>query len=304
MIYTNNYNLPKGMAKLVTGSARDITKDDSYRVSITKLISPPLSNYLKKKHWNDLTEDVADHIWRITGSAYHYILSKANPENCLVEQKVEVKVKLDTGEEFTVVGILDFFDKLIKSLEDYKITSVYAIKDGVKSEWEEQLNCYAWLLRKSNLDEEYKEIKGLAINAILRDWNRAQLSRCYDGSYPKIPFKRLDVKLWSFEKQEKFVIEKLKLQKLIINAKTEEEVPICSAKDRWKKEDTFAVYKNKNKVASRVLNTEKEAQEWIESNKKEGSTYRIEKRDGIDGKCKDYCMLNKFCRYGKQYYGK
>jgi len=295
MILTNKYNLPDGIVNLI--KSRDITKDDPYRIGITTLIRPPLINYLTKQHWNELTEYISDYLWAITGQAYHYILSKISVDNILVEKKVEVKI-----DEFTVVGILDLYDEKKLSLEDYKVTSVWSILEGVKPEWEEQLNCYVWLLRKCDkIPEQQKEVKELYINAILRDWNRSQLAKSKDGKYPPIPFVRLKVRLWSFEEQEKFVKEKLEIQKKIINAKTQEDIEICSPENRWKKPDTFAVYKNKNKTASRVLGTKEEAEKWILNTGDTKNTYRIEERKGYDNKCKDYCAINKFCRYGKQY---
>lgn len=293
MRFTNKHNLPQAMVDIIDNDY-DLSKADPKRISITTLINPPIQRLLKVRHWEEIEEDVSDYIWLITGSAYHYILSKIedNKEKSkhrLIEEKIEVKV-----DDITIVGKLDLFDNVLKSVEDYKITSVWSVKFGDHEDWEKQCNCYAWLLRKCGF-----EVNKLYINAILRDWRKSERLK-YDD-YPNIPFKRIEVKLWSFEQQQAYVESRVKLYKDQSDLPTEK-LPICSDSERWKKEDSYAVYKGTNKTASRVLEDAMKAEDWILSNQKKGETYKVVKRPGIDLKCTEYCTVCTFCSYYKENY--
>ena len=69
-----------------------------------------------------------------------------------------------------VNGKPDLFEINQGHLMDYKYTSVWSLiysgEEG-KIEWERQLNCYAWLLRKSGYT-----VNKLDIVVILRDWSK------------------------------------------------------------------------------------------------------------------------------------
>ena len=288
MKYTNYHNLPQSLIDVIKSKTYDLSEADPNRIGVTTLINPPIIRLLTVRHWNELEEDVSDHIWRVTGNAYHYILAKTNKEDRLIEEKLQEVI-----DDVTIIGKLDLYEEKYKSIEDYKVTSVWAVKLGTKEEWEKQLNCYSWLLRKAGL-----EVKEAYINAILRDWRKKESKKYND--YPKIPFSRIKVKLWSFDEQQKFVEERVKLYKSVMNL-PDEELPVCSPKERWAKEDTWAVYKDKNKTAMRVFGSEDEA---IDFTYKVSCKTRIEERKGTDTKCQDYCIVNKFCPYFKKHHKK
>lgn len=289
MLYTNKFNLPQSLVDVIVGGNYDLTESDPKRIGITTLINPPKIRLLTVRHWNELEEDVADHLWRITGSAYHYILAKTKEEKRLIEEKIEEII-----DDITVVAKLDLYDDETKHLEDYKITTVWAVKE-IKDDWVYQLNCYAWFLRKAGF-----EVKKAFINAILRDWSKSEYLR-YGGDYPPIPFKRIEIPLWTMEEQEKFIRERVALYKKSLTLQNEDDIPICSAKERWKTEDKFAVYKNENKTATRVLDTKPEAEKYILELGDTKNKYKIVERKGVDNRCAEYCLVSKFCNYGKQY---
>lgn len=282
MQYKNKYNLPQSLVDVIKNHTYDLSESDPKRIGVTTLINPPIQRLLMVRHWNELSEDVSDHIWRITGNAYHYILSKAKGKDRLIEEKLTEEI-----DGITIVGKLDLYEDKNKSIEDWKVTSLWSIKMGDKEDWARQLNAYAWLLRKANF-----EVKEAYINAILRDWRRGETLR-YDD-YPPIPFKRVAVKLWSFEEQDKYIRERIKLYKEVMDL-PDDKLPICSASERWSKPDTWAVYKGKNKTATRVVNSQKEALEYSTKNKV--PNYRIEERKGGNMKCEQYCILNSFCPF-------
>jgi len=291
MKYTNKYGLPQSLVDVIIGGNYDLSKTDLDRIGITTLIDPPRPYLLKVRHWNELEEDVSNHIWRIGGSAYHYILAKTSQEDRLIETKLEEVV-----DGITIVGKLDLYDKILKSIEDYKLTSIWAVKFGNPEDYEPQLNSYSWLLRKKGYPTEKA-----FINALLKDWRRGE-SLKYDD-YPPIPFKRIEVKLWMIEEQEQYVKDRVVGYKKAREL-TDEELPLCTPEERWAKPDTFAIMKNQNKSATRVLETSKEADSYLKyiTSKDKRNSYRIEKREGGDDKCKGYCLACTVCGYWKANY--
>lgn len=292
MRFTNIYNIPKSMEDVIMSHTYDITESDPKRVGVTTLINSPRVRLLAVRHWEEIEEDVSDHLWKILGNACHYVLGKADSNTRIIEEKMTEEV-----DGITVVAKPDLYDTVLKSLEDYKITSIWSARLGDKETWDQQLNCYVWFLRKRGY-----EVNEIYINAILKDWRRGEKFKYND--YPPIPFMRIKCNLWTFEEQQKFIEERVAIYKKCIDLSTEL-LPICSPKERWQKPSTYAVIKNNNKRAARVLESAEEADKWIKANTKEGSKdkYTVECRIGSDLKCTDYCSVNKFCSYYQENYG-
>ena len=300
MQYTNKFNMPSVFVDLINYLTYDLSEGDPKRIGVTTLINPPRIRVLTVRHWKELTEDTSDQLWRILGSAVHWVVEKVKPKGDslliestrVMEQKLEIKI-----DDFTVVGKLDLYEKIPKSIEDLKITSVWSFQLGDKEDWDKQLNIYAWLLRKNNI-----EVNKAFINAILRDWRKSEVFK-YEN-YPKIPFVRKEIDLWSFEEQDNFVNERLMIYKDALAIEKDEDLPLCTPEERWAKEGKFAVYKNKQKKAVRLLDTKNGAEKWAKANiSKLGDTYHIEERPGVDMKCLNYCNVAPYCNYWKSNYG-
>ena len=291
MKYTNKHNLPKTLTDVIDKQTYDISKSNPNRISVTTLINPPRVKLLGIRHWKELSEDYSEHLWRIVGSAYHYILAKTKEDNRLVEEKMVEKIG-----DMEVVCKPDLYDEPTAEVSDWKITSLWHAKD-YNLEWELQLNCYAWALRKLGF-----EVKKLVVNALLKDWRNAELRR-YDD-YPPIPFKQIEVKLWSFEDQDKFVHERVALY-LSLKDAPDDKLPLCTPEERWQTQTKYAVYNNENKTATRVLDSMEQAQGFIvaENTKTPKNKYRIDIREGTDIRCANYCSVCVKCDYWKLNYG-
>ena len=101
---------------------------------------------------------------------------------------------------------------------DYKVTSVYTTTRALKPDWESQLNLYAWLLGKNGT-----EVESLAIVAVCRDWMK---SRAGKNNYPNSPIVSIPVPLWSPERQERFVAQRVAVH-------TKEATTPCTDEERW-----------------------------------------------------------------------
>jgi len=286
MELTNNFNLPKVFVDIVKKITYDLTESDPCRIGVTTLMNAPRVRLLTVRHWKELQEDVSDHLWRILGDAVHEVMSNVDGTHRFVEQKIEEVV-----DGITIVGKPDLYDDKEKSISDFKITSIWAVKLGMKEEWVHQLNCYAWLMRKAGF-----VIESIYINAILKDWRKSEILRYKD--YPPIPYQKIEVPLWSFEEQEAYIRKRVAIYKAALTL-TDENLPLCTAKERWKKEDEWAVYKNANKTATKLFDSLEAAHCFITNSTKRmiRDKYKIIKREGVDMKCQSYCLPCKFCEY-------
>jgi hypothetical protein len=80
----------------------------------------------------------------------------------------------------------------------------------------------------------------------------------------------------------------------------DDDIPICTPEERWHAPDKWAVVKGKNKKATRVLESEDEANEKKAAlEESTGDKYRIDFREGSDKRCMDYCDCCNFCNHYK-----
>ena len=291
MKLTNRYNLPVAMVHAIEAMQYDPRERDPKRIGITQLISNPLPRMLMLKYYDQIEEDISDHIWRIAGSGMHEVLSRADKNKKSAQNFIEEKLEQKVG-DWTVVGKLDHYDSSELTVSDYKITSIWSVRFGEHTEWEEQLNPYAWLLRRCGF-----EVNKLQICALLKDWRKGERAKD-PGGYPPIPFQVIPVKLWPLHKQEAFIQQRLEVYENALKVAVED-LEVCSPKERWAKKDVFAVVKNALKKSSRNLDTLEEAQAWAAENIKGKDTFRIDKRPGEDLKCMEYCPVKNFCKHGK-----
>ena len=290
MKYTNKHDIPKEIIRAIENDQYTRGNSD---ISVTGLLQPPRIRLLEREHHDDIVLDYSDETWKILGQAVHAILERANEnyDDTITEQRLFADI-----EGWTVSGQTDSLAVHDKILKDYKVTSVWtvvnALKEG-KSDWEKQLNCYAYLY-KHNTGET---INQLNIIAIARDWNRRELQR-RGGDYPKSSIITIDIPLWSEQEQLQFFKDRVSFHRSSeFKHSMDGELPLCSDEDRWKREDTFRVIKKGRKRAIRVLPSLKEAEEFLGSNE-DGLSIEISKGESI--RCGAYCNVAQFCNQYKE----
>lgn len=280
----NKYLLPEYLLNCVYAPF----KPDPYRFGITALIDPPLIRSLKIKHWDELQEDIVDKIWLIRGLALDEYL-KRHSRWGLTNIKLEtIWTKDEAGNEITVVAKPDYYNILTKVLADFKDTSVWSIiNDNVK--WEQQLNSYNFLI---NLLVPQLEICQLQLHAFPKDWKVNEKLRI-GADYPIIPMSIIDIPRWNGLTQHDFIDARLKDH-------LENPTRCCTAEERWEKPDCWAVKKKGNKTAKggKLCKTETEAHQWVVAHS--DKQWDIEFRAGKCGRCKKYCVVNKFCKFYKE----
>ena len=286
MKLTNKYNLPQTFVNVLNRPS--YTKGKAH-LSATEIINSPRIVQLKKIHWDNLEEDVADKVWAIFGTAIHSVLELGKDEHHVIEQRLHANV-----DGWDISGAIDLQriedDGII--VADYKTTGVWAVMNE-KSDWEQQLNIYAWLVEKV----KKVPVKKLEIIAIIRDWNRRD-AQTKEG-YPEAPIKVINVPLWTFQQRENFIKERIHLHSNALFAtETADDLPECSPSEMWEKPTTWAVRKIGNKRATTVLNTADQAEAKIEEL---GKDYQIEVRPGERTRCANFCQVRDFCSQWKEY---
>lgn len=286
MKLTNKYNLPQTFVNVLNRPT--YTKGKAH-LSATEIINSPRIVQLKKIHWDNLEEDVADKVWAIFGTAIHAVLELGKDDHHIIEQRLHANV-----DGWDISGAIDLQrvedDGII--VADYKTTGAWAVMND-KPEWEQQLNIYAWLVEKV----KKVPVKRVEIIAIIRDWSRKDAEK--KEGYPKAPIETINVPLWTFEQRENFIKERIQLHSnALFAAETSDDLPECSPSEMWEKPAFWAVRKIGNKRATAVLDTEDKALAKIEEL---GKGYEVEFRPGERTRCANFCQVRDFCGQWKEY---
>ena len=297
MKITNNFGMPQPFVDFAINDKYSKGKAD---ISVTTLIDSPKIRLMKEKHDHQIEVDAVDMVWALFGTAVHSVLENSKQsEDSITEERL-----YSTVSGWVLSGAVDrqeIKDDNI-TIVDYKVTSVWSVIYG-KPEWENQLNCYAYLVNDKHAFNKSK-VTNLKICAILRDWNRRDAERKED--YPKAPIVFVDIPLWDHEKASKYIISRMALhQEAQILADVHGDLGLCSAEEMWKKNDTWAVKKKGQKRALRVLDSEEDAIKYIEWHNETDKAYtkktdlEIEFRGGEYTRCGNYCSVADFCNQYK-----
>lgn len=273
---TNKLDLPQPIVDAVKND--DYDKGDAH-ISITGLIAPARIRVLEKLYKDKLVEDVGDRIWVLLGQVMHGILERSKTKHGIHEKRWTMLV-----DGVRISGQLDAYYQN-GLIQDYKLVSLYSVKDGVKPEYEEQLNCYAALLRYNDLP-----VTKLELVCILRDWSKGKARQ--DETIPQQQVIKLEVPMWSQDKAMEFIQDRVKAHK-----QASKVLPDCTPEERWAVPDKWAVMPKKNAARSLRNYESKEAAEEHSSQVK-GSFVEI--RKGANNRCDAYCRVAEWCTQYKR----
>lgn len=268
--FTNTYNLPEPIFNALCSS--DYDQDGAF-ISTTRLIDSPFL-WWAEKHY-DVTVDAIDRFWALDGTAIHYILEKAGSK-FITELRLHTEV---LGKILS--GKCDIYDYKNKRIADYKRVMKSMLKyNTYKPEWVKQLNTLAYLFRRNGF-----QVNELFIYALIRDYNKSDR---YDPTLPPIPFKEIPIPLWSYEQQEQYVEERMQL---FINILSQTNPQPCTQEERWQQPTKYAVKKPTAKQAFKLFDDVKDAYDFIATKPE----YIVEKRNGRNARCDDYCSFKSVC---------
>lgn len=275
---------------------------------MTDLLSPPRIVHLRNRHKHELPPVTVEDSWKaFQGNAWHDFIDrnirKAAAQGLACYQNrflSEAKFwELIAGRKIT--GKLDTYDAREKVLYDYKVTSTYKAILGDHTDWEIQLNAYAWFLSMNAHDVEH-----IRIVAIHPEWKKFDMMR--DPKYPRAPIHEIELNLWTPVEQFDFI--EGRVQALVDSEGLEDDaLPECSPEDTWEKPTKYAVMVPGGKVAKRVTESEADAHSYVEWNnsqekRKPIKDYSVEVRPGGRMRCEEYCRVNFFCNQYQEYLAK
>jgi len=292
MKLTNNFGMPETILNVI---ARPQYSKGKANMSVTELLNSPRIVQLKRKHWEDLTEDAADMVWSIFGTAIHNILEHGKGDTHVVEERIHVE--LDGMRISGAIDLQEISEDGI-TVSDYKTTSAWAAMQE-KKDWHNQLNSYAYLVEKA----KGIPVTKLQIVAIVRDWSRREAQ--YKEGYPKAPIVVIDIPLWPFAEREAYVRSRISLHgDALFEMETDGEMPNCTSEEMWEKQTTYALKKDGNVRAKSVHDTSEAADTALAAateKAKKGEKFLIEVREGGRTRCESFCQVAPYCQQHQAY---
>lgn len=292
MKLTNNFGMPETILNVI---ARPQYSKGKANMSVTELLNSPRIVQLKRKHWDSLTEDAADMVWSIFGTAIHNILEHGKGDNHIVEERIHVELS-----GMRISGAIDLQEVTDNGIvvSDYKTTSAWAVMNE-KQDWHNQLNSYAYLVEAAKKLPVCK----LQIVAIIRDWSRRD-AVTREG-YPKAPIVVIDIPLWSFEEREAYIKSRISLHgDALFEVETDGDMPDCTPEEMWEKPTTYALKKDGSVRAKSVHETSEAAEAALANateKAKKGEKFLIEIREGDRTRCSNFCQVAGMCSQNKKY---
>lgn len=277
----NDQGLPEEVIRAMRRGFRRPDTRPPNSISVTELLTPPQIRALERKHWNELRIDASELVWRLLGQATHAILEWGHVPVHEMDMSEEDQVEIVDGVEIT--GRLDLYEGQHRRITDYKVTSVYAVRNPDRLlEWESQLNLYAWFIR--NLG---RPVEAIRVVAILRDWHRSNAER--DSEYPRVPMLSIPLPLWEQDEAERLLKRRLALHK----RSWEGDIRPCTDRERWKERDRWQVWKSDGASRpSKSFTNEGEAIAWVKAH---GGEYEVRFVPGTPLRCLYYCTVADFC---------
>ena len=280
MIITNRLGLPAPLVSL----AREEYESAENEYRVTSLLRGVRETLLERRHRAEITKDVADMVWLLFGRAVHSVLEKhEESEDELKEQRVIIPF----AGQYMLSGQFDLYTEGEEMITDYKTASVWKVIHNDFSDWRRQILIYGYMMRQCRFP-----VSRGRIVAFLKDHSKADARK--DISYPQFPVETINFRFSEsdFEECEQWLNAKF-AEITEADKLPDDELPVCTAEERWNSGDRYAVMRKGRKTALRVLDNQAEAQDWLKTN---GGDY-IETRPGEDRKCRDYCSANAFCNY-------
>lgn len=274
MKVTNKYGVPE---TLVTLATKEYYSKGQSQYSVTELLTPPRIRRLRERRHHEIEQDVSDMLWQLLGSALHVVMERGQTPGHVTEERLFLEM-----DGVTLSGAIDLQEESAfgVTITDYKFTSAWAVMND-KIEWEWQLNIYKYLVEKV----KGKRVVALRICALIRDFNRRETRE----GYPTAPIQMVDINVWSNDKIEAFIKERLDAHR---DSKVPgEDLPRCSDLERWTSETVFAVKREGRKTAIRLFKNFEEANEMAKTEKG-----YVEARPGEPKRCTgNFCSVAQWC---------
>jgi hypothetical protein len=286
MKITNKFNLPDAIMRL---AQKPSYSKGAAHLSVTEMMNSPQISIMRRKYDDQIEVDVSTLVFSMYGTAFHNMLEKHPGPNDIVEERLYAEF-----DGWHISGAIDVQTVTEAGIEitDWKTVGVWAVQNP-KPEWEQQLNVYAWLVEYLKATPVTK----LSIVAILKDFKQQEADT--RANYPASSIITIDIPLWSMERREEYIRERIHAHS---EARFAEEtgavLPPCTSEEMWEKETVYALKKDKAVRAKSLHASMEEAEAALEE---AGKGFYIETRPGERTRCKSYCQVSKFCKQYQTY---
>ena len=308
--YLNGGNIPLAVAVFL---ATDNYDYDSETLSATSLIKPLRQLILSSRvPQEDALVDISNLVKSRLGNAIHDGIERAwldnydlamkhlgYPERLISRVKVNptdeqlklfpdaVPVYLEQRMHKSILGkkISGKFDFVAEGqVEDFKSTSVFTYVNNTKEDdYILQGSIYRWLDPKKITSDQMR------IHFIFMDF---QASRSREPGYPANQVLSVPYKLMSLEATEAYVSKRIHLIDFYKDA-PEDQLPLCTDKELWRKAPHWKYYKNPEKMSRSTKNFDT-AQEAYARQAADKSVGIVVERPGEVVACK-YCPGYSLC---------
>jgi hypothetical protein len=166
--------------------------------------------------------------------------------------------------------------------------SVNKVRFNDFTDWYLQGMIYAWLLTRNKFI-----VTHCRFVALLKDHSKTEAQR--DRQYPQNPVFVYEFPVTQSElfKIGSFIRGKVgEYEKYLSSA--DDEVPPCSADERWDRPSVFAVKKEGRQKAVKLFDVKEEAETRAAEL---GAGHYVEHRTGESVKCEHYCLCAGYCNY-------
>lgn len=291
----NEQGLPAWLVEVVEQTRDQYDPGEKTDYSITSLIQPPMVYQLQREHKPEV--DVSDALQAWLGTACHDKLEEKLKENprYMVEERLYCNFHIPEApgeqKDFVVSAQLDLYDKETKQVWDHKFSKLFSFTGDGKFDHEAQVAFQAYALRKHGYEVESVQIGGFAL-----DWGKTKTA--FQKDYPQSLFCHTPYPMWADEDVESWVKNQI-LEKEFAKIG---QIRVCSKEERWAKPDLWKVKRKGRKSALRNLNSEEEAQEYIDNLPNPTGKEYIEKVEGEDTRCLWFCDVREHCSYYQEKY--
>lgn len=178
------------------------------------------------------------------------------------------------------------------TLTDYKVSSVWSVKEGAKPEWVAQLN----VTRYCGTVDKGLRPKNLQATVIARDWRKNERLR-YGDDYPPYQIATVPVPYWSDDECLAYLEDRVAAhQNAQLALAAAAPLPECSAEERWEKPTIYAVMKTGRKTAVRLYQDRTLAEKHAETDR----ALSVTVRPGESTRCAQYCDALAVCEQGQR----
>jgi hypothetical protein len=249
----------------------------------TELPQPARMRWIKNKHKDEIKHDPADFLFAVLGDAVHHIMEKGaeGEESLMAEHRLLVEAA-----GYLVSSRLDLYDRENKILYDYKVTSVWKLKESEPPiDWVRELNVSALGLKQDGY-----EVKAVKLVMFLRDWNQSWAKKNKDLDVGQIC--TIDAPLWTVEEAEAYIKERGDIHKRTDKIEEEEDLPLCTDEEMWARPTVWAHMRKGRVTAVKLHETKSACERSIAADPKGGY---VEERKGHRVRCADYCDAAPWC---------